>query len=93
MTNAIWSPSGFSFSPSIKCSVLICIQPSTFILSYFSFNPEISTKHRNTEYILYNTYTELRKPLMVPHLFVDDLTEIMPCLRHLKIPNFPFQSV
>lgn len=61
--------------PSVNCSVLTCIQSSTFILSYVRFNLENLTKQRNTECILYITYTELRKPLMVPHLFVDDLTE------------------
>lgn len=71
----VWSHQVSYFYPSIKCSIFICIQSSIFILSYFRFNLENLTKQRNTECILYITYSELRKPLMAPHLFVDDLTE------------------
>lgn len=75
MTHTVGSHQVSYLYSSTQCSSLTYIQASTFILSYFGFNLENLTKQRNTEYILYITYTELRKPLMVPHLFVDDLTE------------------
>lgn len=74
MAHPIWSHQVSYLYPSIKCSILSCIQSSTFILSYFRFNLENLT-NRETQCILYIVYTELRKPLMVPHLFVGDLRE------------------